>query len=208
MGSDLRRIPLSRRSHIIGFQPLTTGAVEHESALERDFVTLASFRDVGAKITAQPVAITFTHEGKTRRYTPDFLVDWSSGDCELVEVKYRADLWRDWLSLKPGFAAARVWAGEHKASFRIATERGIRGPHLEAAKQLLPLRTAPIDMLLAEQALAAVRDGNAATFGALVSVLPASRTAALATVWRLIARGGLRVDLSSPIGFSTPVMAP
>jgi hypothetical protein len=36
----LRCIPLSRRSHIIGVQPLATGIVEHESALERDFVTL------------------------------------------------------------------------------------------------------------------------------------------------------------------------
>jgi len=34
----LRRIPLSGRSHIIGFQPLATVTTVHESALERDFV--------------------------------------------------------------------------------------------------------------------------------------------------------------------------
>lgn len=204
----MRRIPLSRRSHIIGFQPLATGAVAHESALERDFVTLASFRDASATITSQPVTIAFTHVGQTRRYTPDFRVDWSSGNCELIEVKYRIDLRHNWASLRPAFAAARAWAREHKASFRIATERGIRGPHLDVAKQLLPLRGVPIDMVLAEHALTAVRNGEAATFGMLISLLPVTRSAALAIVWRLIARGALRADLSSPIDFSTPVRVP
>jgi D-amino-acid dehydrogenase len=55
----LRRIPLSHRSHIIGFQPLTTGIAEHESALERDFVTVTSFLEPGASITSQPVTISF-----------------------------------------------------------------------------------------------------------------------------------------------------
>ncbi len=68
-----RRIPLSRRSHITGFQPLARGVAEHESALERDFVTLTSFLDADASISAQPIALTFRHEGRTRRYTPDYL---------------------------------------------------------------------------------------------------------------------------------------
>src|ERR1700693_4918257 len=98
MGGDVRRIPLSRRSHVIGFQALATGLAEHESALERDFVTLSSFADAGAVVTSQPVTIRFEHEGRTRRYTPDFRVDWSDGLSDIVEIKYRADLragWRD-----------------------------------------------------------------------------------------------------------------
>ena len=43
----MRRIPLSRRSHVTGFQPARSGAVDHESALERDFVTLTRFLDRG-----------------------------------------------------------------------------------------------------------------------------------------------------------------
>jgi hypothetical protein len=196
MEDDLRRIPLSRRSHIVGFQPVSGTRVEHESTLERDFVTLASFRDNGAAITAQPVTIFFVDEGRTRRYTPDFRVDWSTGVSELVEIKYRADLRLNWRNLRPGFEAARIWARERGASFRISTERDIRGLHLDVAKQLLPLRGAP------------VRDRTAATFGELVAMLPAGRGAAQATVWRLIASGALRVDLSSPIDFSTKVSAP
>ncbi|TED11288.1 heteromeric transposase endonuclease subunit TnsA, partial [Pseudomonas aeruginosa] len=45
LDDGMRRIPLSRRSHITGFQPVRHKAVEHESALERDFVLLTQFRD-------------------------------------------------------------------------------------------------------------------------------------------------------------------
>ena len=82
----MRRIPLSRRSHIIGFQPLPTGTAEHESALERDFVTLTSFLDPHAVITAQPITITFQIDGAAWRYTPDYSVAWSDGRREIVET--------------------------------------------------------------------------------------------------------------------------
>jgi hypothetical protein len=202
----LRRIPLSHRSHIIGSQALVTGVAEHESALERDFVTLASFSDEGAVVKAQPVTIRFEHAGKNRRYTPDFCIDWSAGSVDLVEVKYRADLRMDWSRLRPAFVAARSWAREHGMRFRIATERGIRGPRLEAAKRLLPLRTVPIDMALAELAIARAQGGGLA-FISLVDALPTTREASLAVVWRLIARGALTVDLSAPIVPDTFVRA-
>jgi len=86
-----RRIPLSRRSHIIGFQALPTGVAFHESALECDFVTLASFLEPSAIIRAQPVRIVFEDCGLRRRYTPDFLVKYEPG-AELIEVKYEQDL--------------------------------------------------------------------------------------------------------------------
>src|SRR5712664_4514976 len=207
MEGDLRRIPLSRRAHVTGFQSLATGLTEHESALERDFVTLSSFTDTDAVLTAQPVTIHFEHEGRQRRYTPDFRVVWSGGRTDIVEVKYRADLRAGWRRLRPAFAAMRNWANSNGARFRIATERGIRGPRLEAAKRLLPLRNAPIDVVLAERAIAVVL-GHATSFGHLVDVLPATREAGLAVVWRLIARGALVVDLTIPITTDTRVTVP
>jgi transposase len=105
---DLRRIPLSHRSHVTGFQSLRTGLTEHESALERDFVTLSSFRDTGAVLTAQPVTIRFEHEGRPRRYTPDFRVAWSDGVIDIVEIKYRVDLRANWYHLRPAFLRVAV----------------------------------------------------------------------------------------------------
>jgi hypothetical protein len=129
-----RRIPLSRRSHIIGFQSLPTGAAPHESALERDFVTLTSFLRPSAVIRSQPVTIVFEDGKRRRRYTPDFLVRDSAG-AELVEVKYEQDLKAHQNTLTPAFEAAEDWARERYISFRVATERDIRGSLLDNAKR-------------------------------------------------------------------------
>jgi len=203
----LRRIPLSHRSHIIGFQPLVTGIADHESALERDFVTLTSFLHPNVSIRAQPITLSFRDGEKLRRYTPDFLVSGGIGGSELVEVKYQADLQTQRQRLDPAFAVARAWAQEHGAIFRIATEHDIRGTCLENAKRLLPLRRAPLDVELVELALAASQSLDTPTFGAVLATLPASRRhAALATLWRLIARGALCVDYTAPITLHTPIL--
>ncbi len=199
----MRRIRLSRRSHIIGFQPIATGTTEHESALERDFVTLTSFLDPDASIVSQPITLTFRDPARTRRYTPDFLVQHKVAPAELIEVKYRADLHANWKRLKPAFVIARDWAREHQAVFRIATERSIRSATLDNAKRLLPLRIAPVDVRVADLVLSATRLARGTTFGGVLAALPVSRERGLATVWRLIARGVLRVDLTVPITFDS-----
>lgn len=204
----MRRIPLSHRSHVIGFQPLRSGTAEHESALERDFVTLSSFLDPTASILAQPVTLHFRDGGRMRRYTPDFLVRSSHAVSQLVEVKYRRDLDLQKDRLAAGFAAARVWAVEHGAAFRLATDEDIRGALLENAKRLLPLRDAPLDERLSEEVIAAVRSLGAHSFGEVLERFTANRSATLATIWRLIARGMLRVDLAIPITLQTSLGLP
>ena len=168
-------------------------------------MTLTSFLDPGASIAAQPITILFRDGARTRRYTPDFLVRWSAGRSELIEVKYSADLCDNWERLKPSFTAARMRARTEGAAFRIVTEQEIRGPTLENVKRLLPLRSAPYDLEMAKRAMTIVRSLAAPTFGAVLAALPANRSLALATLWRLIARGALSVELSVPINFDSPV---
>ncbi|WP_336966819.1 TnsA endonuclease N-terminal domain-containing protein [Sphingobium aquiterrae] len=203
----MRRIPLSRRSHVTGFRPLDGEAIEHESALERDFVMLVQFLDAGAAIRSQPITIRFDAEGQSRRYTPDFHVAWSDGATELVEIKYRADLRTQWRRLRPAFAAARHVAAQDGARFRIVTERGIRGARLDNVRRLLPLRSAPIDGAVASRAMMAARSLAAPTFGAVVGAASQDRVQALGVVWRLIARGMLVADLSRSIRVDTLVKA-
>lgn len=195
--SHARRIPLSRRSDIIGFQWTPAGATAHESALERDFVTLTSFLNPAATIQSQPITISFEDRGCRRRYTPDYLVI-DATDEELVEVKYASHLKANWRRLAPAFGAASAWTETRGGRFRIATESDIRGGLLENAKRLLPLRSMPVDVKTAMRALTHAHAVKGATFGQLVELLP-ERKLALATVWRLIARGELRPDLLVPI---------
>jgi TnsA-like endonuclease N terminal len=204
----LRRIPLSRRSHITGFQPLATGTAEHESALERDFVTLTSFLDPNASIVSQPITLAFQDGSNRRRYTPDFLVRRIAPPAELVEVKYRADLQANWRHLRPAFVAARAWAREHATVFRIATERSIRGARLNNAKRLLALRQAPLDSDIAAMVLGVVREQSSPTFAAVLEALPLERRVGLSALWRLIARQALRADLSVPITLTTRLSLP
>ena len=195
----MRRIPLSRRSHIIGFQPLPTGTAEHESALERDFVTLSSYIDPHAVITSQPITITFQVGTTTRRYTPDYSIAWSDGTREIVEVKYQSDLRANRERFRERFAAMEDWARVRGATFRIATEREIRGCALENAKRLLPLRTAAFDPDIAQSLLSTVRRLVAPTFADVMTAVPADRSSVLATLWCLLARGMLCVDPFLPI---------
>jgi len=175
------------------------GTADHESALERDFVVLTSFLDSEAVITSQPITITYQVGTGIRRYTPDYLVSWSCGRREIVEVKYLSDLRAHRVQFKQRFAAMEEWARARAATFRIATEREIRGCALENAKRLLPLRTAPFDPDIAQSVISAVRGLVAATFAEVMTAVPADRPALLATLWCLLARGALYVDLSLPI---------
>ena len=204
----MRRIPLSRRSHIIGFQPLPTGTADHESALERDFVVLTSFLDPEAVITSQPITITYQVGAGIRRYTPDFLVSCSSGRREIVEVKYLSDLRANREQFKERFAAMEEWARARAATFRIATELEIRGCALENAKRLLPLRTAPFDPDIAKSVISAVGGLVAGTFADVMTAVPADRPMVLATLWCLLARGALYVDLSLPITPGSTIKLP
>ena len=203
-----RRIPPSRRSHITGFQPLATGIAEHESALERDFVTLTAFLDARASITSQPVRLSFRHAGRARRYTPDFLVRWSSRRTELIEVKYKIDLDANEDELRPAFDAAHAWASQIGAAFRTVTEHDIRGPTLTNAKRLLPLRKLPVEREIAIRVFTTVGSLAEPTFGQVVAALKVNRSVSVATVWRLIARGQLSFDVTTPITFNTMLALP
>jgi hypothetical protein len=150
-----------------------------------------------ASIRSQPVTIVFEDQGCRRRYTPDFLVR-DANNAELVEVKYAQDLKAHWNRLAPALSAAEQWAHARHARFRVATESDIRGYLLDNAKRLLPLRALPLDAKTAMLALTHAHTLKGATFGALVAALP-DRRLALATLWRLIALGELRTDLSIPI---------
>ncbi|MGH8654315.1 MAG: Tn7 transposase TnsA N-terminal domain-containing protein [Gammaproteobacteria bacterium] len=140
-----------------------------------------------------------------RRYTPDFLIRRPAvTEAALIEVTYEADLHAHSSQLRPAFEAAHRWAQENGATFRVMTECDICGPYLNKAKRLLPLRRAPLDTKMALLAMTAVHALRAPTFGTLLAALP-DPPRGLSTLWRLITRGALRVDLSAPIDSDTPI---
>lgn len=86
-------------------------AVHAESTLERDVCCLLEFDPNVVKFVEQPVTIHYVDQGKTRRYTPDFLARYATGKPpQLVEVKYAADLLARQEEFAARFQAARQYA--------------------------------------------------------------------------------------------------
>lgn len=108
--------------------------VAFESTLERDYLYLLDFGAAVTSFEEQPLTLTYEHSGKTRRYTPDFLVREADREV-LVECKPEAKL--EWNDNPLKFAAARSFCAVKGWSFRVVTDTELRqGYRLENVKCL------------------------------------------------------------------------
>jgi hypothetical protein len=200
----VRRIPLSYRSHVTGYQPFIPGArsIGHESVLERDFVTICRFDEDVLGIEEQPVTINWIDaDGHKHRYTPDYRVIRRTG-AEIVEVKYRTDLWEKWANYKPAFSAARDWAATCGMRFRIVTDRQIRGPLLANARRLLPRMHDPVPAEIERQIVGTLKCLQPVNMSTLVEAVIAPvtpREMILSALWPMLARRTLITDLNVEI---------
>lgn len=200
----VRSIPVSHRSHVTGRQPFIPGtrSVAHESSLERDFVTLCRFDPDVVGIEEQPVTIHWIDEaGQHRRYTPDYHV--IRKDCvEIVEIKYRSDLWVNWTGYKPAFRAASDWAVEQGMRFRILTDRQIRKPILVNAKRLVPRMYDVVPSGIEQRIVRILQRLQPVRFTDLVDAACAPehpREVILSALWTMLARRSVRTDLDVKI---------
>jgi len=137
-----RKIGRSHRS-LRAIQPSakTEQPVQLESSLERDFCCLLEFDSDVVKYVEQPVIIKYLLQGRTRRYTPDFLIHYKNAKASvLAEIKYQADLQANHLELRPKFEAAEEYAAAQGWKFCIYTEAEIRTAYLKNVKFLLHFR--------------------------------------------------------------------
>jgi hypothetical protein len=188
----------------------------YESSLERDFIKHLIFNQNVSKHEEQPLTIKFTDAGgKQRRYTPDLFVFYRR-DLTLTkhwrpllaEVKYRSDVFRHWIELKPKFRAARTYAKQRGWDFTIITDREVRTPYLKNITFLLEFRKYPVDEVASQLLLEAVADRSATTPASLLELISedATRKASLLpTLWQLIANGHIGVDLEQRLTMTSPI---
>jgi len=177
--------------------------VSFESSLESDFVALAEFDPFVAKYGAQPVKINYKDiQGKSRSYTPDFLVYHRRPYAKkfpptLVEVKYRSDIKANWADLKPKFLAAKRYAAARGWKFKIMTEIETRTEHTHNAKFLLPYRSMIIHSALIKDTLKTLRYLENCTPSELIVVatnVKERRLELINALWHLISRGVIGYD--------------
>lgn len=198
----VRKITRSASS-LRGFHPSAkTGQfVQLESALERDFCCLLEFGPDVLGYVEQPITIEYEADGRTRRYTPDFLVQYAPGrPATLVEVKYRADLRANWAELKPKFVAAKRYAATKGWEFLLYTEVEIQNAYLKNARFLLRFQqpSAPVSPVYQQLLLDILAQLDEATPAEvlLVAFQDADRQAeVLPVLWHLVSRGLIGCNL-------------
>lgn len=193
-----------------GYHPsIKTGAmVWFESRLEQDLLYRLDVDPDVVWFESQPLQISFGGTfGKVRHYTPDLCVqyDFGGGRCErvLYEVKLLEDLFDQWIDLKPGFAAAGEMGLTSSTSFVILTEYEIRTEELANAKFLWTyLRRKPDTESDARLLHAMPRVGQitiSALFARLDCASSQGMSVVMTSLFQLIARRAIHVDLTKPI---------
>ncbi len=109
--------------------------VEYESLLERDAIYLFELSPGVKSFQEQPELIMYEHEGRIRKYFPDFEVVLNSGKVLNVEIKPKAKLLQPALLSKYKAIAQRYES--HSASFLILTEDEIRKEPLHSNIKLM-----------------------------------------------------------------------
>lgn len=210
----VRTIPINVRS--------LTGDIDgqqFESSLERDVHLLVHWDYSVEWYQAQPITIDYLDEnGRTRHYTPDLLVKYredllvpatqQSKSPLLAEVKYRADLAKDWKLLKPKFRAARAYARQRGWDFAILTEREVRTPLLKNVQFLWRYRFADFDMHHYRCLRDTLQELNETDPRTLLEATYQSQTLrdeALWTLWCMAARRWIGCDLSEPLTMTTRI---
>ena len=214
----VRKIPGSYRSVTGRLACLRSGEYhEYESTLERDCLTLFSCDPHVAALDPQPVKIEFVCEDKkgrarTRHHIPDLLVRFRTPGRRplLIEVKYRDELHAKREELLPKIRAGRAYARERGWSYRIYTDRHIRGVLLRNLKFVRPYLRYPRDKTTSTVLLSAVKAGGAASVAALIQTCggadPRHRGTFLASLWRLVAAAEIGADLKSkPLSLETQI---
>jgi hypothetical protein len=204
----VRKIGMNRRS-LTGRVVVRSIAVGFESALEKDFLTICDFNLAVSRVREQPIRVPTP--GSKFGYVPDFLVDHTSGDLWLYEIKYREDLERDWQELRPRFRAANAWARRNGARFSVLTDFEIRAPFLENIRFLRSYRNHEQRPEIEHHlALALAGLGNATPESLLRSAYPdqAERVHAISPMWRMLSYGQIRADLNHPLTMKSPISMP
>ena len=201
MPSPSRKIKPTRRS-VSGHYPFRNAAmIAYESTLERDFIILQESNVKVSGIVSQPVTIPFVLNGRTYRYTPDFLVFFRGNvpNGILVEVKPEEEWrthWRSWLTK---WKAAYRWAYERGYRFHIYDEKRIRGQNLQNIRALQSFKNTALNPADIETACRLILQAGGMTVSDFLLCFPRSPAESTRLLWQLLSRGILETDLNLPL---------
>ncbi|MBS0513722.1 MAG: TnsA endonuclease N-terminal domain-containing protein [Proteobacteria bacterium] len=189
------------------------GPAQFESTLERDFLALLDFSTEVARYEVQPVRIEWSDGRKKgpRHYTPDVLVEFVpelQRQPWLCEVKYRADLAKDWATLHPKLRQGVRYAKQHGWRFRLITEVEVRTQRLVNIRFLSSFGRRNIPQGEIETVLAAIAAEGRSTPAAVLQLVSSDvwrQAEYVPALWHLVARHQIGVDLETEITMQSPI---
>ncbi|PJG82382.1 TnsA endonuclease N-terminal domain-containing protein [Caviibacterium pharyngocola] len=124
---QVRKIKPTRMS-VSGHLPFKDGvSIPYESTLERDFLMYFTYLPIAEDIIPQPIRLSFTKNGITYPYTPDFFVRFNDDrKSMLIEVKPKAKWQAHWHEWKQKWKAAMKFCKQNDCVFHIYDEDKIR----------------------------------------------------------------------------------
>ncbi len=181
--------------------------VHFESLIERDLLYVLDFESDITTFSEQPLTIEYAHEGKARRYTPDFHVVYANGRNILIECKPLQFTETD--DNRRKFGAARVWCAERDWKFSVVTDEQLRtGPRLDNVKRLTAYARHVIAPLLKQQTYAILEASpTILTVGEVSQQLNRQHPAeALACLWHMAFHHEVAVSLEAgPLSTQSPI---
>lgn len=205
-----RNIPLNYRNVTGVASSYGAGEpTEFESTLEHDFIRLLRFDDAHvARYRSQPVIQYVDQEGRNRRYTPDFIVEYHSGSTVIYEVKHRKDIKSNWAELKPKFKQGIRYAKSNGWHFRLISEVEIRTDYLKNVQFLERYKFNSSYDPRFEQLLNNLKAFETSTPDELIASVAHGKTTKaelLYTLWQLVADNLIGIDLDIPINMKSEI---
>lgn len=169
-------------------------------------------------VIGQPVVIPYITElGNQSTYTPDFLVQFSSSNCDdfedfpvpmLIEIKPNKKLVEDWDKLKPKFRAAHRFAADKGWKFKIISETRLYDQYWENINFLRKFRRSHVDAVDQQLLLDTLQKLGQSTINQLPAHIFKDKTNVLKgihQVWALVAKRMIACDLYCPLTAETVI---
>ena len=195
----------------------TAGKTPYESGLERDYFIQASAHPDFLSLQWNPIEIHYVDSfGTWRTYTPDALVEHRIGSPMpkklLVEIKYWAELRKDYVELRDRFYAARAYVQTMPGwKFEVRTEKSIDPVFVQNARLLNRYKDMPLENQDPDHPsllINALRDRGGSTPDYLLAVCYSSvedKARAIPYLWSMIANGIVGCDMGKTLTMSSHI---
>ncbi len=189
--------------------------VQAESTLEADFLFSVDQDPMVEWYDAQPLKIAYrvAGESRDRTYIPDVLVRYKTESRKrptLFEVKFRTDLAKSWLELKPKFKAAVSICKANGWKFKIVTEKEIRTPALRNTEFLFHFSrtSSPVEAPMRSAIFKVLSSVDYSTPEEVLSTLfntQLKRAEALPVLWRMIYDQSIEVNMDLRLNMQSEI---